>query len=352
MNEGLIERFRVLQAHYRLQNDVGRSIAYGKIATVLRTLAFRIERVSQVEGLPGIGPKAKAKIQEYLDTGRIAASDKTRGAVDPRQSSREKVIARFLKVWGVGPARAAALYDRGMRTLSDLRKNRGLLTGQQRIGLRYYKDFLKRVPRDQILALVALMRHYLNRAVMHGEWSARSSPSAERSHRLCHASPGATRPLSSRCPESVRTSKDFKIAIAGSYRRGMPTSGDIDCLVQSRAFRLNEMVSLLQKRGIITDVLSMRSQKFMGVARCPGGGRAIRLDIQFVQPNEWGSALLYFTGSKGFNLYIRGIAKKRGMLLNEHGLFSAETGERIASTPTEESVFEALGLEFTPPERR
>ena len=140
--------------------------------------------------------------------------------------------------------------------------------------------------------------------------------------------------------------------IAGSYRRGAKESGDIDCLISSNVFELKDVVDLLKRKKIITDVLSMRKEKFMGIVHCPGGGLYMRLDIEFVPEDEWGTALLYFTGSKGFNVHMRAEAKRKGLLLNEHGLYNMRSGQKIIDYPSEEEVFEKLKMKYVRPEMR
>lgn len=317
MNRDLIENFQVLQTYFRGEGDKGRTIAYGKVITALRSLDFEITKASQLSSVRGIGPKVRAKVKEYLDTGRIKAVEDVKKLATKRMkhSEQDRVIYEFTTVWGIGPAKAQQLYDAGARKVSHLTKPqfKHMLTGQQRIGLKHHKDLLLKIPRQSITALATVIAYYLGR----------------------------------------KYGKDsFRMHVAGSYRRRKPESGDMDCLVTSTKFKLSDMIELLRKRGVVTDILSMRDQKFMGVARCPGGGQHIRLDVEFVSEDEWGSALLYFTGSKGFNVYMRGIAKKKGYLLNEHGLFSIRTGAKVLDSPSEEEIFAMLDMKYVPPERR
>jgi DNA polymerase IV len=145
----------------------------------------------------------------------------------------------------------------------------------------------------------------------------------------------------------------YDMIFAGSYRRGAKQSGDIDCLLSSKSFNLQEAVELLKREGIVTDVLSMRDEKFMGIAHCPKGfGNHFRLDIEFVNESELGSSLVYFTGSKGTNIYMRLKAKKKGMVLSQHGLFNATTGKKVLQSPTEQEIFEKLEIPYIPPENR
>lgn len=316
MNRDLIEQFRILQAYYRSEGDRGRTIAYGKAIAALRMIDKEIDNISQIRGKRGIGPKVTAKVKEYLETGMIEAVETVKKEIVKKKkiSTKDRILEEFQTIWGVGPSKARVLYENGMRSLGDIRKNTDLLTTQQRIGLKHHSDLKKKIPRRMIITMQIIFVYFLNK----------------------------------------KFGKDnYELEIAGSYRRGATQSGDIDCLITSKVFGLRDVVNLLRKKGVITDVLSMRDTKFMGVAHCPkGDGLHFRLDIEFVPPEEWGTALLYFTGSKGFNVYMRGEAKRQGLLLNEHGLYNIKSGRKVLEDPTEEEVFSQLDMKYIPPERR
>jgi len=306
----------VLQTYYRSQGDKGRTIAYGKALNALRTVDKNIINISQVKGIRGIGPKVIAKIQEYLDTGKIQTVENKKEEIKKSVvlSKKDGVLLELEQIWGVGPVKAKQLYDKGIRSVQDLFKHTELLTDQQRIGLKYREDLLQKIPRDTITSIFIVMSYFLNKRYGKGT---------------------------------------YDMEIAGSYRRGNLESGDIDCLISSRNFDMQSVADLLKEKKIITEVLSMRKQKMMGIGHCPsGGGFHFRIDIEFVDQEEWGSALLYFTGSKGFNVYMRAHAKSKGMLLSEHGLYSIRTGRKILTEPTEEDIFRELGIPYTAPERR
>jgi DNA polymerase/3'-5' exonuclease PolX len=146
-------------------------------------------------------------------------------------------------------------------------------------------------------------------------------------------------------------SSDFKMDIAGSYRRGMQESSDIDLLITSTKFDLPKLIDVLQRHNIVTDVLSMKNEKFMGIAHCPANNELyFRFDIEFIDNSEYASALLYFTGSQNFNIMMRQEAKKQGFTLNQHGLFNNKGV--LIPTNTEKQIFRELGMEYVVPERR
>lgn len=305
MNIDLIKQFEILHNYYKTIKDKGRTIAYSKAITSLRLVDFKIVNIQQLSDIRNIGKKIIDKIKEYLDTGKIDEVEKIKGF------EKDKNILET--IWGIGPVKAEKLKKMGIDTIEKLKKHENLLTKGQKIGLRYYEDLATPVARDKITVLYMIIVLFLNK----------------------------------------HFGKDtYKIAIAGSYRRGAKQSGDIDCLISSDKFNLREVVDLLIEKRIITDTLSIRNEKFMGIVHCPSGGQHIRLDIEFVPKTEWGSALLYFTGSKNFNMYIRSLAKKSGMTLNEHGLYHIYSGKRVLYSPSEKDILEKLGLRYVFPENR
>jgi DNA polymerase/3'-5' exonuclease PolX len=316
MNKDLIDQFVILQMYFRNEGDNGRAIAYSKAVAGLRSVNREITNISHVKNIRGIGPKIIAKVKEYLDTGKIQAVESAKREIqkEVKLNKKDGTLLEFQTIWGIGPKKAESLYDAGIHSISDLKKHKELLTSQQIIGLKYREELLQKVPRNMITSLYVMMMYCINKK--YGK-------------------------------------KTYDMVIAGSYRRGVKESGDIDCLITSKHFTLKDVVSLLEKEGIITDVLSMRNEKFMGIVHCPGSlGHHIRLDIEFVEESEFGSALLYFTGSKGTNMYMRSEAKRKGLLLNEHGLFDSKTGRKVLDYPTEEDIFERIGIPYIPPERR
>jgi len=127
--------------------------------------------------------------------------------------------------------------------------------------------------------------------------------------------------------------------------------GDVDILISGGGLDLDEIVGVLKNKKIITDTISMKKEKFMGIARCPQGNyQVVHLDLIFLPPREWGSGLLYFTGSKNFNIMMRGRAKKMGLVLNQHGLFE-KNGNRVP-VYSEREIMSKLDLPWFSPRKR
>jgi DNA polymerase (family 10) len=134
-----------------------------------------------------------------------------------------------------------------------------------------------------------------------------------------------------------------RIAPAGSLRRACETIGDIDILAVASdpAAVMDRFVSL----DIVDDVIAHGPTK--SSARI---GKSIQVDLRVVGAAEFGAAHVYFTGSKQHNIHLRSLAKKKGLKINEYGVFDAD--ERNLAGPTEKEVYAALEMDFVPPEMR
>lgn len=127
------------------------------------------------------------------------------------QTNRDRSIAAFTLIYGVGRNVAAQLYDRGARTVQDLIDHADYydLTDSQKLGLKHYEDLKQRIPREE----VAQVRQY-------GEWISLVPRST-----LSDLSP------SSAVDIAKEIDPKLEVYCMGSYRRGEPTCGDIDLLV-------------------------------------------------------------------------------------------------------------------------
>lgn len=165
-----------------------------------------------------------------------------------------------------------------------------------------------------------------------------------------------------------RMNPDIKVMVCGSYRRGRARSGDIDCLIthpdiktkddleNSQTNILSKFVKVLTDVKFIIDHLTdFGKSKYMGFCminqQCNQKNIAHRIDIKFIPYNSFGSAILYFTGSKTFNTIMRTFAISKGYKLNEYGLVRNNDGEFIPC-PEEIDPFNILGYPYKKPEDR
>ncbi len=135
------------------------------------------------------------------------------------------------------------------------------------------------------------------------------------------------------------------ITPAGSLRRGKETIGDLDMLVTGpQAVAALERVANHPK---VQEVLARGANK----TSVKFGREALQVDVRALESDSFGAAMQYFTGSKEHNVALRQRAIRMGFKLSEYGLFRADDDTRVAGA-TEEGIYQALGLDWIPPELR
>ena len=274
-----------------------RAKAYKKAEESILSMTEDIHSIKDLANQPGIGPTIRAKLQEYLDTGKIKALEEY----------ENKPEIRLAEIYGVGPKKAKELVSQGIKTVDELRSRQDLLNAVQKKGLEYYEDILKRIPRKEI----DLYDKHLKIV--------------------------------------QRTFPESKYEIVGSYRREQSSSGDIDVILTSKsANTFDEFLDKLIENKMIIEVLSRGKHKCLVIAKIPESDTYRRVDFLFAPPAEYAFSILYFTGSKGFNVVMRGHSLKRGFSLNEHG-FTPSPDEPFLD---EHSIFRFLGLEYKTPKER
>jgi DNA polymerase (family 10) len=133
-----------------------------------------------------------------------------------------------------------------------------------------------------------------------------------------------------------------QMELAGSYRRGRETVGDLDIVVVSA--RPDEVMDRLGEFASVAAVIARGDTK-MSVRL----GAGLQVDLRVVPAESFGAALQYFTGSKEHNVVVRGLAKAKGLKINEYGVYR---GEEYVAGRTEEEMYATLGLPCFPPELR
>ncbi len=132
------------------------------------------------------------------------------------------------------------------------------------------------------------------------------------------------------------------LEVAGSYRRRRETVGDLDVLATCA-----DGTAVMSRFAAYPDVAAVLAQgPTRATVRLRGG---LQVDLRAVEPDAYGAALLYFTGSKAHNVALRQLAQEKGLKLNEYGLYR---GERRVAAATEAEIYRALGLDWIPPELR
>lgn len=323
-NEGIVD-FLTELANY--EKNVTRAMhkynAYRKAASVIAKHPIALKNGTQAKELNGVGQKIKEKIDEFLTTGKLRKIEKI------RTDDTTVAINLLTRVTGIGPAAARKFVDDGIVTIEDLKKNEDKLNHHQKIGLKYFEDFEKRIPRAEMTQLETKIKSE----------------------------------VSSLDPEYVAT-------ICGSYRRGAKSSGDIDILLTHAEFMavdgkkpelLKYVVTQLEECGLITDRLSLGDTKFMGVCKLEKEDDDEddylyrRIDVRLIPSDQYFCGTLYFTGSDLFNKDMRTRALEEGFTLNEYGIkplgSTGVPGEPLAVS-SEEDVFDYVGMKFKKPSER
>ena len=276
--------------------------------------------------IPGVGASIAKKIIEFRQTGTIAALEELRGAVP-------KGVRELTRIPGLGPRRAFQLCtDLGISSVSEL--TTAIDAGQ----LRDLKGFGIR-SEEKLRHGIDLLRSVGQRVTLNV-----AADVAARVVAAITAAPGCER-----------------CAHAGSLRRYRETIGDIDILaaahdsapLMAALVALPEVTEVVVRGDTKTSVRirTGAGRRAVGSTGSGGGADTIGLDLRVVQPECWGAALQYFTGSQAHNVRIREIAVRQGLKLSEYGLFDAESGDLIVSG-TEQEVYDRLGMAWVPPPMR
>lgn len=312
MNAELVSQLTELANIASILGEVYKEKAFRVAINTISKLDWSIkanpERLN--EKLIGIGEGIKKRLLEYCKTGKLATLEEQRA--DP------KVKAHFVleKIVGVGPATVKDWIRRGIYNLSDLRreiaKGRVELNKMQKFGLNYYDDLNTRIPRDEVTAIGKIMQ----KAITEIE------------------------------PSIIFT-------IAGSYRRGAETSGDVDILIASRDWRsdlIHSVLNKLREDPNFIDTISVGKERITMLYKYD---KVRQIDILYLPYEEYYAGCLYFTGDWAFNEAMRGYARKKGFRLNQRGLYKLfGTNAKLVKVDSEEAIFAALGLKFVEPPQR
>ena len=311
MKPQFIQMLKDLAYIMRTRKEFMRAKAYDNARETVETWDGPITDPKQLEGKPGIGKTILEKMGVFIATGSLKILDEEKDALH-----KKRAMDVFSEIYGVGEKKASDIVDKGITTLAQLEAQRAqVLNDKQRIGLKYYRDILERIPRSEI-------------------------EDYEKSFLT-----------------SAASLKNLRLQIVGSYRRQMPDSGDIDVILTSEEPKdFVAFVDAMLKENIIVEVLSRGPSKCLVITKLPWAKHARRVDFLYTSPKEYPFAVLYFTGSKGFNTVMRERALTMGLTMNEHGFSRMEgkkKGEPVTDVfTTEKDIFDYLNMEYMEPQER
>ncbi len=330
-----------------LGKDSFRAASHARAARAIEDLPTDIAELAQdrkaLMKTPGIGPKMADKIIEFVTTGAVAEYAELRARVPGG-------LLMLLKIPGLGPKTVRNMWTQ--LTITDI-------------------PSLQRAIEDKSILTIPRMGEKLVEKIKlaltfaaQGEtrlWLGRAAPLAEEFLERLRAIPAVAR-----------------AEAAGSLRRGKDTVGDIDLLVAlhpgqesaaaavGEAFRtapgVSEVLAAGDTKSSVRARLTQNFGRWKKEAGTPESGPTIQVDLRVLPLASWGSALLYFTGSKEHNVRLRERALRIGMTLNEWGLFPLDKdaeklppqsrGIAPLASATEEEIYQRLGLPWIPAEIR
>ena len=281
--------------------------AYRKASRILGDLTQDIGEIAAAGGLkevPGIGQGLAEKIEEYLETGKISKFEEVKKGVP------DELIA-ILNIPGMGPKTLALLHkEKQIGSLSQLETalEDGSLVGLPGIGEKKVENMKRGIQ---------LLKQSKGRMNL-----------------------GVAFPIAKRIVETLRAETgSAKIEWAGSLRRMRENIGDIDILATGADKK--KIVHAFTHLPEVKEVLASGETKASIIVE---GG--VQIDLRVVEEDSYGAALQYFTGSKGHNVHLRGIARVQGIKLNEYGVFK---GENRIGGKEEKDVYQALKIPWIEP---
>jgi len=287
-----------------------RTKAYRRAAHTIETLSVDIADISgegQLENLPGIGKHIALKIQEILNTGKLQY-------LEDIKDEYPLDLDALMSVEGLGPKKIQLLFhELGIMTLDDL----------EREGKHHHIRRLKGMgakTEAKILQNLEFARKSTGRELL-----------------------GEVLPLAQEIKRRISALEGIQqVEIAGSIRRRKETVGDIDILTVTD--HPEEVMDFFTHMDVVDEIIVKGHSK--STVRLYNGMDA---DIRAFKDEDFGSALLYFTGSRELNIHLRKIAISNKMKLNEYGVFK---DDECLANKTEKDVFKVLGLDYIPPELR
>ena len=284
--------------------------SFKKTIDIINNLDFEITSIEQIKNIKGIGKGTLDRISEILKSGKL--KENINNTTTNTTSNTVSEFKLLQTITGIGPAKAKNLIENNI-TFNDLINNPTSkildeLTHHELIGIKYYRDLQKKIPRDIITQFISILNNF-------------------------------------------KTKIKFNFIVCGSYRREKSSSSDIDILIPEEQHTLGFIVEFLKQKKILVDDLTTKGQtKYMGICKIPKFEQFMRIDIRLIPKKSYPFAILYFTGSKLNNTTMRNQAINLNLKLNEYGLYDKNNNPILLNT--EEDIFNYLNLEYKHPNQR
>lgn len=285
--------------------------AYRRAALNIESLTKNIEDLSHKELLeiPGIGKDLDSKVEEYIRTGKMQAYEEIKQELPSG-------LLSILAVHGIGPKTARLLYEKlNIKDLDDLERfaSEHTLAGIPGIKQKTEKNILKGI---------GMLKRGMERQPL-----------------------GKVLPVARDIMQHlIHSGNVTAIDIAGSLRRWKETIKDIDILAASE--NAPEVMKAFVHLPHVKEVVMYGPAKSSIITM-----EGLQVDLRIVGRESYGAALAYFTGSKAHNIRLREMAAKKGLKINEYGIFR-EKDNNLLGGQEEEDIYRVLGLHYVQPELR
>jgi DNA polymerase (family 10) len=277
------------------------------ISGLSTSLAEMVENDEDIFSLPDIGDSMAEKIEEIVETGKLKQLKKLKKDVPVS-------LIEIMKLEQMGPERTKTLYQElDINSIDDLKKavEEGKVEELDGFGKKTVENIKREIE----------------------EYSQKG---------------GSNRVKRSEAEKEIKTLESYlekkmsDVTIAGSFRRKKETVGDIDILATSsdtenamKAFTEFDEVDRVLAHGKKKSSVKLRT--------------GLQVDLRIVEKNEFGAAMLYFTGSKEHSVALRRMGQDKDLKVNEYGVYS---GKKKLASKTEKKMYKALGLRYIEPELR
>jgi DNA polymerase (family 10) len=263
----------------------------------------------EIRKVKGIGESIAEKITELVQTGKLKYYEELKESIPSG-------LLDILKIQGLGPKRAKVLYEKlDIKNLDELENacNKNLLVKIDGFGEKL---------QEKIIEGIKLTKKYSERFLF--------------DFALLEAE---------KIFKNLSKQKEItRIEIAGSLRRKKETIKDIDIVASAFDKYRQKLMDFFTSYSEVENIIAKGDTK--SSIKLKSG---LNADFRIVNDEEFPFALAYFTGSKEHNIIMRTIAQKKGLKLNEYGLFK---GDKFIKCRDEEDIFKHLGLAYIPPELR
>jgi DNA polymerase (family 10) len=276
-----------------------------------RNVADMVKEGEDLTQFSGIGKDLAGKIKEIIETGTL-------GQLIELEQKTPPELSRLMRIEGLGPKRVQLLHRK--LGISDL-------------------DGLKKAAEEHQIQKVEGFGEKTEQMILEALEQVKGRGEKERVKLV------VAEQIANDYVDYLKKEKGVKdIDVAGSYRRRRETVGDLDILVTCK--KGSKVMDHFAEYEDVAKVVSKGTTRSSVVLRS-----GLHVDLRVVPEVSYGAALHYFTGSKDHNVAVRGLGVKRGLKINEYGVFRGKEEKRVAGS-TEEEVYKQVNLPYIEPELR